>query len=339
MGRRKDFDFAKGVGIVLMVLGHCYSAGNGEGILCWLYSFHMPLFFIIPGIVYRVYPQKNEKVLDVIPRKMKKFLIPYFFFGTVAAIVLCVLGRKTLSEFGYDMWRIITLQGIKAMWFIPCFLIAELILIFVICAKHPQKRTVFLAVAGFAAVCFPVLSQLIPMMQRVVIGTTFLALGFLWSDIYTKPISTARWIATFIFHIAAALLNGRVDLAYGVYGNPVMYFLNGLLGTFLIIHAARFFLDNKFGKLLVWLGQNTIVVLCTSSLVIEILRLLDYKLFGSVLPDFGSAEGVILCTLTMMTEMILIRYCKKYLWFLTATAEKNGISNSIGSGESGNRRE
>lgn len=50
MERRKDLDFAKGIGIILMVLGHCYSAGNGEHILCWLYSFHMPLFFIIPGM-------------------------------------------------------------------------------------------------------------------------------------------------------------------------------------------------------------------------------------------------------------------------------------------------
>lgn len=55
MERRKDLDFAKGVGIMLMVLGHCYSAGNGTYILRWLYSFHMPLFFIIPGIVSGIY--------------------------------------------------------------------------------------------------------------------------------------------------------------------------------------------------------------------------------------------------------------------------------------------
>lgn len=33
MERRKDLDFAKGAGIILMVLGHSFSVRNGEAVL------------------------------------------------------------------------------------------------------------------------------------------------------------------------------------------------------------------------------------------------------------------------------------------------------------------
>ena len=36
-------DYAKGIAIILVVLGHIFSGGN---IKTYIYSFHMPLFFI-----------------------------------------------------------------------------------------------------------------------------------------------------------------------------------------------------------------------------------------------------------------------------------------------------
>lgn len=43
-GRLTAFDMAKGIGIILAILGHSGIAGAK----C-IYSFHMPLFFIISG--------------------------------------------------------------------------------------------------------------------------------------------------------------------------------------------------------------------------------------------------------------------------------------------------
>ena len=80
MERRKDLDFAKGIGIILMVLGHCYSAGNGEILRLWFYSFHMPLFFVIPGIVERgrVHAPSFSVLLK---KRVRALLIPYYFWG------------------------------------------------------------------------------------------------------------------------------------------------------------------------------------------------------------------------------------------------------------------
>lgn len=49
-------DYAKAIGIILVVLGHVINTqGNilpsGKIVLQYIYSFHMPLFFIISGII------------------------------------------------------------------------------------------------------------------------------------------------------------------------------------------------------------------------------------------------------------------------------------------------
>ena len=44
--KRLDYlDIAKGIGILLVVLGHIY--GNNNVFHVWIYSFHMPLFYFI----------------------------------------------------------------------------------------------------------------------------------------------------------------------------------------------------------------------------------------------------------------------------------------------------
>ena len=46
-------DVLKGIGIILVAIGHIYS---NRTIFNWLYSFHMPLFFLAAGWVYKEKP-------------------------------------------------------------------------------------------------------------------------------------------------------------------------------------------------------------------------------------------------------------------------------------------
>ena len=53
MERLVFIDNAKGIGIILMILGHI--PNMPEFFHSWIYSFHMPLFFFISGYLF------NEK--------------------------------------------------------------------------------------------------------------------------------------------------------------------------------------------------------------------------------------------------------------------------------------
>lgn len=65
MAKRIEYlDYAKGIGIILVVLGHILIKGN---IKIYIYSFHMPLFFIISGYLFNYINIINFK--EVINKK------------------------------------------------------------------------------------------------------------------------------------------------------------------------------------------------------------------------------------------------------------------------------
>ncbi|WP_353939436.1 acyltransferase family protein [uncultured Bifidobacterium sp.] len=47
--RLTALDSLRGFGILLVVLGH---ASRSVGLASWIFSFHMPLFFIISGMLF-----------------------------------------------------------------------------------------------------------------------------------------------------------------------------------------------------------------------------------------------------------------------------------------------
>ena len=76
IGRIQWIDIAKGIGIILVIIGHVSINAN---INDFIYSFHMPLFFIISGFLYK--PKKN-----FVKNKVRSILIPYFVFSIVSFI-------------------------------------------------------------------------------------------------------------------------------------------------------------------------------------------------------------------------------------------------------------
>ena len=77
--RNIEIDIVKGLGIILMVMGHCnfpYSK--------FIYLFHMSVFFIASG-----YLQKEEYSEDIdgikifVWRKLKTLWLTYFIFNTI----------------------------------------------------------------------------------------------------------------------------------------------------------------------------------------------------------------------------------------------------------------
>lgn len=52
-------DIAKGIAILLMILGH---SSLPNMIQNWIYSFHMPFFFFISGVLNDNYVNRNKSI-------------------------------------------------------------------------------------------------------------------------------------------------------------------------------------------------------------------------------------------------------------------------------------
>lgn len=74
-------DFAKGVGIVLMVIGHIHA---NDMLNKYIYAFHMPLFFIVSGMLY----SENKTFIKLVKTRFRALVIPYIVFGGATPVCL-----------------------------------------------------------------------------------------------------------------------------------------------------------------------------------------------------------------------------------------------------------
>ena len=83
-------DLTKGIAIFLMVCGH---TSIPLSISNWIWSFHMPLFFIISGILFNATKYPNFNLF--IKKRGKTLIIPYIIFSL---ITLLTIHDQTLKE-------------------------------------------------------------------------------------------------------------------------------------------------------------------------------------------------------------------------------------------------
>lgn len=119
-------DYAKGIGIFLVVVGHTLRGLVKSSILeesafimwvdRWIYAFHMPLFFFISGlfVVRSLSKPFKSFVLD----KISVIVYPYFIWSILQNILQILTSRYTNQPVTFtDIWRIIY-QPYQQFWFL-----------------------------------------------------------------------------------------------------------------------------------------------------------------------------------------------------------------------------
>src|SRR5690606_24273652 len=75
--RDDKIDIAKGLGIFLVIWGHNLNTGYIGTII---YSFHMPLFFMLSGIFHK----QASSIMKMVKSKSRSLLLPFIFFSLFA---------------------------------------------------------------------------------------------------------------------------------------------------------------------------------------------------------------------------------------------------------------
>lgn len=129
--RKSYLDDSKGLAIILMVFGHTMVSHNF--VHQWIFSFHMPMFFIVGGILIGSKEENknwNSKS-NSIKRRILTAGIPYLIFGLLLCVfysVLNILGNEPVT-FSALFWKLITLKGINALWFLPAYVLGSIAMI------------------------------------------------------------------------------------------------------------------------------------------------------------------------------------------------------------------
>ena len=121
--RFEHIDILKGIGIILVVLGH---VTTNSDLYHFIYAFHMPLFFIVSGMFL------HDKQ-GFIRKQAKSLLIPYLSFGLLTFVYWWLVesrfrelstGETIWGQFKNLFFPIGTQHCNVVLWFLPCLFLA-----------------------------------------------------------------------------------------------------------------------------------------------------------------------------------------------------------------------
>lgn len=263
-------DIAKCIGIILVLIGH---VSKNKNIHTFIYSFHMPLFFIISGYLY-CYKD------NYIKNKAIKILIPYLFFSVVSFTYWYFIERNIR---GQDINPITPLVNIilarggdenyvynVALWFLPCLFITEVIChILIKKVKNIKILSIFiltLSVIGYIYSLFDFIR--LPFgIDIAFVSIGFYFIGYLWKERGEKLFDKLNLslikhiiliIACFIVIIFSLLLPdmNMANLQYPL-APPILYIIP-TIGTFMIFEISKLINECKWME---FLGKNSLIIM------------------------------------------------------------------------------
>ncbi len=135
-------DIAKGIGILSVILGHC---DLGE-IQVYFYIYHLPLFFIISGVLF-----KNYDIKTYLDRKGRGLIIPFVCCGTILAIfnqIFAILygGSPTWSDFIRCFVNIVVFQKrMTTLWFLAALICGIFLFkLYVVITREKNDKLLFI---------------------------------------------------------------------------------------------------------------------------------------------------------------------------------------------------
>ncbi len=307
--RNQSVDIVKGIGIILMIVGHSYSTDAGGLLLKWIYSFHMPIFFITTGVLAG---GKGRNGGVNLKKKVQALLVPYFIYGTLYQLFLAALailgGAPAVSTILYRIKLVLTLDG-SAMWFLPAMFVASML--FSVTQKWRYGQIALAVLSMTIWICGPAVHGFFGCFFRALPGFAFIVVGYNLHSLYITKRKNAVFAAAILIHLAVTFTNMTVDLAYHTIGNPLWYIIESIIGAF-VVYQFVLRLNAKHFKAVALIGRYSVVFLCLHGLVIQGIRLLDYKTL-QVFSRLGWAEGPALAFVVTVIIYVFIPCVCKYM--------------------------
>ncbi len=199
MKRIECLDVAKGIAIILVIVGHCYINNSNQLtiIQTLIYACHVPIFFIISGMLLKL-KEKNGIRLRFNFIKYLKYYYIFTFIAFLFDILKNILLRniKSLNLYITQLIYILLLSpehmnimSYNSTWFLVVFMIAEFI--FFIIYYYTKNKINLLRKLIFTLIFIVNLFILrlvnhnfvfFKILQKSIIGLSFICIGYFYFD-------------------------------------------------------------------------------------------------------------------------------------------------------------
>ena len=270
--RLEWIDITKGFAIFLMVFGH---SGIPKSISNYIWSFHMPLFFIISGYLYNA--SKYKSLISLLQKRIYTLIVPYIIFSILAFIGMYPLDLAKWEEL-YKGW-----EG-YALWFIPVLFTTEVLfnyLLFILSKFNNNKQYVLEVIVLILALIGFILSKLefhcFFKLEVTFFGVFFYGTGFI-SKRFLQNISMKKRIIlpSLSLQIVIVQFMPTIDMAFNKFGYFLPNTIIALWGTINVILMAKHISvwdDKNFIKdFLIWAGKNTLIIMGLSQVISVVIK-------------------------------------------------------------------
>ncbi len=290
--RLDHLDMVKGIGIFFVAMGHMEDISTGMRI--WISSFHMPLFFIISGILMAVKDEPSNDLSVSVNKRFRGIIIPYLWFSLSYFVIdilnLNVVHNIDLHTFIEDTIDSAIFYGMSVLWFLPALFLASAGFLF-LKKKLPDKLLIpFLLVAALAAYAIKrqfegvydihadsfvitTLIKIVYILLRAVIAQSFVGYGYYSKRLFDRICDRNEKIGELIEKRPCALAVGALFLAINIvialnsecydfrnmlFNNIFMYYIAAFAGCFGFVFIFKAFPPLR---VITYFGRNSLIVM------------------------------------------------------------------------------
>lgn len=306
-------DMLKGLAIICVIIGH--RTGSSYAILpcalrIWIYSFHMPLFFLLSGFVFSIDKYENFKQFFI--NKIKTIIIPMVFFSIVIwlfnYLYYGVLLNHTYSHFLENIKRMIISLFMQerhgeynsTLWFLTCLFVVQIMFYGTLKVSKNLWN-----ILGIIFVCFvigviyvEVGGELLPWeIDTAFISIVFVGLGYILKkqvhvlDRIPIYVGIIFLLINFVLtYINFKMAHEQVDLAINILGNPILFLISALSA---IMGFVVLFSKLKRINFLSYIGRNSLIYYGLSDMMLFLPEILMYNILHLNIQTMGNASILI----------------------------------------------
>lgn len=286
------FSIVKGIGIILMVIGHASSPFHD-----FIYLFHMPLFFMISGFFFN--PEKIFKKKAFLIKKLNRLYIPFVFWNILFLFLHNIFYKYDIypsvyvefEEYVQHIIKIVLFTGaeplLSPLWFLKSLFIGNIFILFVFFVssslKMQENRQIMLRLmifisallVGFVIKKFE--GYFFYDLHRELITMFLVYLGFIvakYQKFFLLPNFMLFVICFVVLYVCSRYFT--FDFAVAMIVNPIIMVIISAIG-FYMVYTFSFYIYRLgiVSSALIYIGKHTMPVL--------ILHLFSFKILSLIL--------------------------------------------------------
>ncbi len=354
--RVEYIDIAKGLGMLAIIWGHLTNSGWHYALV---YSFHIPLFFFLSGLVYN--NKKHTDFTTFIKGRAKRLFIPYVVYSIVTWVLwvfyLYITHQVAEKDIYSPLLQTFIAQGSGgflvhnvALWFIPCLFCVQVMFYFIGKLKKVWAFVVCCLIAGLSMYCESIWGNAYSQTLPWNLDSGFMALPFYcvgnmvginkplydWAKQSKLATLAVALVLTAVLQWAACKW-GPISMGHSNFGNEWVFHIRGLIGSFSTLFFSMFLASiltmsvwiDKVINYVKWVGKNSLDFMAINNpikgIVCTVLAaILNIETDDASFADIPPALLAFLITMVGSTILVwMILYVRNKGWFSLSNIKKS----------------